>query len=76
MAKADKPTLKLIACHRGNEAGALRTAMKVYPAHYRNIRNGPLKGCMRRIVKPNIRSVFKLGNGYVLEFCITIRIKP
>lgn len=76
MVKADKPTLKLITCHRGNAAGALRTAMKAYPDHYRNIRNGPLKGCIRRTVKSNMRSVFKLGRDYVLEFCITIRIKP
>lgn len=68
-----EPLLRLIACHRGRNAGAIRTAMDVYPTHYEKIKKGPLRGCVRRAIGSNLRSVFKLARGHVLEFAIVIR---
>ncbi len=69
-----KPRLKLYRCHRGANAGAIRASIKAYPARYRKIQSGPLKGCMHREVGENKRSIFKVGKGFVLEFCLTIRV--
>lgn len=69
-----KPILKLVRCHRGPDAGAIRTAMKAYPTHFALIPKGPLKGCVRRDAGSKQLNVFKLGRGFVLEFRPVIRV--
>lgn len=68
-----EPLLRLIACHRDRHAGAIRTAIRAYPDHFRKIPRGPLKGCVKRVIGSNLRSVFKLARGHVLEFSVVIR---
>lgn len=62
----DKPTLKLIACHRGDAIGDA----VVRRAAGERITKGPLRGCVR-----NGRSVFKTGAGYLLEFMVCLRVR-
>lgn len=68
-------TLKLIRCHRAADSLAFRRAVKAFPDYYTTIPKGPLKGCLRRVHGTNMRSVYKLGRGYVLEFVVCIRVK-
>lgn len=60
-----KPILKYVACHRGDAIGdavVRRTAGE-------RINKGPLRGCVR-----SVGSVFKIGQGYMLEFRVCIRV--
>lgn len=67
-ASKDKPHLLYVACHRGVDAGLV----SVGPRSTRRIARGPLKGCHH---KPDAKSIFKVGPGYVLEFHRAIRVR-
>ena len=71
-----KPTLKLVHCHRGDFAKAWIRTFKRSPEWFERIPRGPLKGCLRRVKGRNVRSVYKLGRGFVLEFVVCIRVRP
>jgi hypothetical protein len=70
---ATEPLLRYVACHRGHDSRARRAAFAAYPKQYTEIKRGPLKGCWRRAVGSDLRAVFKLGQGSVLEFHVVIR---
>lgn len=59
-----KPQLKFIHCHRGAMGGS--------GSGLEMIKQGPLKNCFHLL---NSRSIFKAGRGYVLEFCLVIRVR-
>lgn len=63
-----KPHLLYVACHRGLDAGLVSVGLR----STRQIARGPLKGCHH---KPDAKSIFKSGPGYVLEFHLAIRVR-
>lgn len=64
-----EPLLRFIACHRGTAAKSLRNMLAI--GSEPPIPRGPLRGCYR--YRPRLRSVYKCGRGYVLEFSVVIR---
>ncbi len=62
--------LKLVKCHRGDDAWRITAGT----GQSRRIRSGALKGCWRRTVGDNLRSVYLVHKDYVLEFVIVIRV--
>lgn len=68
------PTLKLVKCHRGADALRIAAGIGAISANYKMISSGSLKGCWRRIVGENQRSVYRVHKHWVLEFVICIRV--
>lgn len=80
---SDKPTLKLVRCHRGLADVQLASMIARKDGPFKRITEGPLAGCFRfdraharaRARGGHSRGVFKLGIDYVLEFVVCIRVR-
>lgn len=68
-----KPRIKLIRCYRDDRATALHEVLTAYPESFDQLRNGPLRGCVRA-KNGSTYIAFSEKSTAILEFRRVIRV--